>query len=92
MARLEALRASLESGRLYVLDARGADEPSLPRSVLRRNARLLPTLDTENRSAFLVARQAFFDAQAFEDEPLAVISLPVRVPYGFHGNWIADRG
>jgi carotenoid cleavage dioxygenase len=31
------------------------------------------------------------DAQAFDGEPLAVISLPVRVPYGFHGNWIADR-
>lgn len=30
------------------------------------------------------------DAQAFEDEPLAIVHLPVRVPYGFHGDWLAD--
>jgi carotenoid cleavage dioxygenase-like enzyme len=30
------------------------------------------------------------DAQDFTGEPLASIQLPVRVPYGFHGNWIAD--
>jgi carotenoid cleavage dioxygenase-like enzyme len=23
-------------------------------------------------------------------EPVAEIELPVRVPMGFHGNWIAD--
>jgi carotenoid cleavage dioxygenase len=32
------------------------------------------------------------DAQGFGDEPVAVIPLPVRVPFGFHGNWLADRG
>ncbi len=31
------------------------------------------------------------DAQDFEGEPVAVVELPVRVPFGFHGNWIADR-
>jgi len=31
------------------------------------------------------------DARGFADEPVAVISLPVRVPFGFHGNWLADR-
>lgn len=31
------------------------------------------------------------DARGFADEPTAVISLPVRVPFGFHGNWLADR-
>jgi carotenoid cleavage dioxygenase len=31
------------------------------------------------------------NAQAFADKALATISLPVRVPYGFHGNWIADQ-
>ena len=31
------------------------------------------------------------NAQAFDDKPLATIRLPVRVPYGFHGNWIADQ-
>lgn len=30
------------------------------------------------------------DAQDFCGEPVAVVSLPVRVPNGFHGNWIAD--
>jgi carotenoid cleavage dioxygenase-like enzyme len=30
------------------------------------------------------------DAQNFQGDPVAVILLPVRVPYGFHGNWIAD--
>ena len=28
------------------------------------------------------------DAQNFSDEPLAKISLPQRVPFGFHGSWI----
>ena len=30
------------------------------------------------------------DAQDFCGEPVAVVSLPARVPNGFHGNWIAD--
>ena len=30
------------------------------------------------------------DAQGFCDEPVATIELPVRVPFGFHGNWLAD--
>lgn len=31
------------------------------------------------------------DAANFADKPVAVVKLPVRVPFGFHGNWIADR-
>jgi carotenoid cleavage dioxygenase len=30
------------------------------------------------------------DASAFEAKPLARIALPQRVPYGFHGSWVAD--
>ncbi len=29
-------------------------------------------------------------AQDFGGEPVATIHLPARVPFGFHGNWIAD--
>ena len=33
---------------------------------------------------------AIFDAQAITDDPVAVVHLPVRVPNGFHGNWVPD--
>lgn len=31
------------------------------------------------------------DAKAMENDPIAIIHLPTRVPAGFHGSWIADR-
>ena len=31
------------------------------------------------------------NAQDFDGEPQAIISLPRRVPFGFHGNWLADH-
>jgi len=31
-----------------------------------------------------------FDAAALDADPVAVVHLPVRVPNGFHGNWIPD--
>ena len=33
---------------------------------------------------------AVFDAQAITENPVAVVHLPVRVPNGFHGNWVPD--
>ena len=33
---------------------------------------------------------AVFDAQDITAEPVAVVHLPVRVPNGFHGNWVPD--
>ncbi|MYS42633.1 9-cis-epoxycarotenoid dioxygenase [Streptomyces sp. SID5998] len=31
------------------------------------------------------------DADDLAADPVAVIHLPARVPFGFHGNWLADR-
>lgn len=38
----------------------------------------------ENRSDLVV-----LDAQNVKAGPLATVKLPVRVPFGFHGNWLA---
>jgi carotenoid cleavage dioxygenase len=42
--------------------------------------------DLSNNSSTLVV----LDAGNIDREPAATIHLPVRVPLGFHGNWIAD--
>jgi carotenoid cleavage oxygenase len=42
--------------------------------------------DTETNSSDL----AVFDAQGLDADPVAVVHLQVRVPNGFHGNWIPD--
>lgn len=38
---------------------------------------------TSDSSEFVI-----IDANNFSDEPLATVSLPQRVPFGFHGSWI----
>jgi len=42
--------------------------------------------DTERDTSDL----AVFDSRDFTGDPVAAVHLPVRVPNGFHGNWIAD--
>lgn len=39
--------------------------------------------EAENRSDLVI-----LDAQHVDDEPLAIIQLPHRVPFGFHGCWV----
>jgi carotenoid cleavage dioxygenase-like enzyme len=39
-----------------------------------------------NSSDFVI-----LSAQDFTGQPLAVVELPVRVPFGFHGSWVPDR-
>ncbi len=39
----------------------------------------------ENRSDVVI-----IEAQDFAAGPVATVHLPGRVPYGFHGNWVAD--
>ena len=38
-----------------------------------------------DRSDFVI-----LDAQSFTAPPVAVVHLPCRVPFGFHGNWMPD--
>ena len=37
-----------------------------------------------------VAEVVILHAQDFLGDPVATIDLGVRVPFGFHGNWVAD--
>ncbi|MEO8458232.1 MAG: carotenoid oxygenase family protein, partial [Chloroflexota bacterium] len=41
--------------------------------------------EREGQSSLLI-----LNAQDFDGEPQARINMPVRVPYGFHGAWIAE--
>ena len=42
--------------------------------------------DAERDAADVV----ILDAQDFTGDPVATVQLPVRVPFGFHGNWAGD--
>ncbi|MEJ5254519.1 MAG: carotenoid oxygenase family protein [Acidimicrobiales bacterium] len=44
--------------------------------------------DRRNDTSDLV----ILDARALDEEPVARVHIPRRVPFGFHGNWMPDRG
>jgi len=71
MARLQALETSVETGRLFLLDALSDEDPRLPRSALTRNRQLTPVLLGQNRAAFLAARVALAESGALAEAPLA---------------------
>jgi carotenoid cleavage dioxygenase len=63
-----------------------AEWPFVPRS---------EAIDEDDRYVIDAKRNAsdvvVLSARDFSGPPLAVVELPVRVPFGFHGDWIPDR-
>ena len=68
----------------------GAEPVFVPRASARSedDGYLMTYVYDANRDA---SDLAIFDAQDLERGPMASVHLPVRVPYGFHGNWIPDQ-
>ncbi len=68
----------------------GAEPVFIPRESARSedDGFLMTYVYDTNRDA---SDLAIFDAQDLERGPVATVHLPVRVPYGFHGNWIPDH-
>jgi len=66
----------------------GAGEPVFARAGLGEDEGYVLTFvyDAARGASDLV----IIDAQNFEKGPVARVHLPRRVPYGFHGSWIAD--
>ncbi len=64
-------------------------------------AAFIPADDTPDGTGWLVSYVynpatdtsdlVILDAERLDAEPVATVHLPVRVPFGFHGNWIPDR-
>jgi carotenoid cleavage dioxygenase-like enzyme len=47
---------------------------------------LAPVYDANSNTSDILV----IDAQNFERQPLATVHLPVRIPFGFHGNFVAN--
>jgi carotenoid cleavage dioxygenase-like enzyme len=59
----------------------------VPRGVAEGDGWLLSVVWRGNRDRSDIA---VFDAQDVARGPIGVASLPRRVPFGFHGNWVAQ--
>jgi carotenoid cleavage dioxygenase len=87
----ELLKYDLESGKSWALPmgpGNGAGEPVFARAGKGEDEGYILTFvyDAARDASDLV----IIDAQRFEHGPVARVHLPRRVPYGFHGSWIAD--
>jgi carotenoid cleavage dioxygenase len=87
----ELLKYDLQSGKSQSLRfgaGCGAGEPVFARAGVGEDEGYLLTFvfDPARNASDLV----IIDAQEFEKGPVARVHLPRRVPYGFHGSWIAD--
>ena len=88
------LKFDLETGQSWTHDlgkGRQAGEPVLAASPGAGTAEddgwiMAYVYDSDKDSSDVV----ILNAQDFDGEPAATIHLPRRVPFGFHGNWIAD--
>ena len=67
----------------------GAEAIFIPResAAAEDDGYLMTYVFDENRSA---SELLILDAADFGRGPVAQVLLPTRVPYGFHGNWVAD--
>ena len=88
------LKHDLHTGARQVFDHGPGRAAGAPVFIARENATAeddgyLMTLvhDLAQGSAELV----IMDAQDFDRGYVAKVTLPQRVPYGFHGNWVSDR-
>ena len=71
-------------------DRHGAEPVFVPRASAQSedDGYLMTYVYDKSRNA---SDLVIFDAQDTDRGPVSSIHLPVRVPYGFHGNWIPDR-
>jgi carotenoid cleavage dioxygenase-like enzyme len=92
-SRAGLIKHDLDKGSTEVHDfatgvgpAEGVFVPSSPDAGEDDGYVLAIVYDTERDSSDLV----ILAAQDFTAEPVARVQLPQRVPFGFHGNWVAD--
>ena len=82
------IKYDLESGKAEEWVTTGAGEPVFVQTGRGEDEGYVLTFvyDPATNTSDLV----ILDAQHFAKGPVARVHLPVRVPYGFHGSWIAD--